>query len=936
MASNVKFKSIIDFFEVALNVKNLSSAQKMALKVIRAEQLDDSTPIEKQHSYQDKSFANEIEMFKYFSGKDAYVASHYSDASLCWGRRCLEKDTEVLTPSGPVYIQDLKAGDVVYGYNNDGTVSETKVVKSYKQGIQKVTALYNNKRKLVGCTDNHTWLVSRKYKDRKGFYRKALDQRTLSNFNKKDPSIERRFIKIPCGKIYEPHAYAIGALLGDGCSRHSRGSRDIWISSETDLIPNKVKNILAAESLTRGHSSNYNWVIRKNNISCNYYEEWCKDKYAHEKLVDWNVINTWDRESLLQFVAGLLDTDGSVFLSSDTRNLNMGFGCQAKSVVEAFQKAFFKLWQHKLVIYKDEREKYKNGAVYYVNCKSNLYVKRALFELNPYLVTPSKKWKNEYSDFPEQRCENELGVKLGESYEIETFDIEVANDTHLYVLANEGLITHNSGKTTTIGAGLAIYYATQFNYSPYLGTSPHATIPLISASKEQAGEVYAAIKYFFLRSPYLFQKFLDGDVKCFQEEYSEDSIGETAKITGGVIKLNNKVVIKVMAADVGKVRGMACPFVILDECCWFGIEGNDAKNTDQAIYEAITPALSQFQTVEGMAMVLKISSPNGQAGLMYNDFESQKDSDVIHFQMPSWYANPSIAVQYLEKQKKKGISFFNREYGAQYTASEQAYLDPELIDKSIIKGVETIEPQPGFRYVAAMDYATKDDIWAFGIGHKEYVTDPEDKVKKEIVQMDFLIGWRGRSGNELNPDEVLNEIAIYMKKYKVSYCITDQYAFAALRSLAFRKGITLKEFRVSHQSKLKYMYSLQIALNSDIFRMVSHPQAIKHLKDLREKRSHLANKLRIEHANNCNDDFADVIALNVYQFDKSSPIFIGHHFEPEEETIENKDATGKYIGTPTAQQLAEQHGVHGFFDNSKEIEAKKDEDEDENGFWFCF
>jgi hypothetical protein len=130
------------------------------------------------------------------------------------------------------------------------------------------------------------------------------------------------------------------------------------------------------------------------------------------------------------------------------------------------------------------------------------------------------------------------------------------------------LFGRRGGKSTTVGAGLAIYYGTQFDYTPYLGTSPHATIPIISATKEQAGEVFAAIKNFFLRSPWLFQKFLDGKVERIQAEYSEEDVGKTAKITGGEIKLNNKVVIKVMAADIGKIRGMAVPFAILDENCF--------------------------------------------------------------------------------------------------------------------------------------------------------------------------------------------------------------------------------------------------------------------------------------------------------------------------------------------------------------------------------
>lgn len=486
------------------------------------------------------------------------------------------------------------------------------------------------------------------------------------------------------------------------------------------------------------------------------------------------------------------------------------------------------------------------------------------------------------------------------------------------------------GKSTTIGAGLAIYFATQFNYVPFLGTSPHATIPIISPTKEQANEVYQSIKNFFMRSPYLFSKYLGGNIESFQEEYSEEDLNDTRTISGGVIRLTKeyKVIIKVMAADTGKLRGMAVPFAILDEVNFFGVEGNDLKNTDRGIYEALSPSLAQFQTVDGMAMVLKISSPNGQSGMMYDDYEKKEDLDVLHLQIPSWFANPTLAVSYLEKQEKKGTAFFLREYGAQYTASETSYLDPNLIDASIIRGIDKIDHQAQYRYVAVMDYATKDDYWAFGIGHKEYGWEPDGKTKSERVQIDLLVHWRGVSGSELDPSKVIPEICKYLKEYKVGFCVADQYAFAALKPYFQKEGCMLKEFKVAMQSKVKYMYSLQVAVNSGAFKMVHNAIAVKHLKDLREKRGTGTGHFKIEAAHGCHDDYANVAALIQYQFDKTSPIYIGMHKVDDEKLPQNKAADGQFIATPTATDLAELAGVSGFYDNAKEVAAKKEEAEE--------
>lgn len=534
-------------------------------------------------------------------------------------------------------------------------------------------------------------------------------------------------------------------------------------------------------------------------------------------------------------------------------------------------------------------------------------------------------------------------------------DIEFANEVEMFkyfsgkdiyeptIYSDVSLANgRRSGKSCTLGAGLAIYFATQFDYSPYMGTSPHATIPIVSPTKEQAGEVYAAIKNMFLRSTYLFDEFLDGSIENFKDEYDEESIGKKDALTGGQIRLNNKVIIKVIAADISKLRGMAVPFAIMDEACFLGMmEGTDNKNSDKAIYEALAPALAQFQQVDGMALILKISSPNGQSGLMFGDFENSKDPDVLHMQIPSWYANPTIPVKYLEKQKKKGSAFFQREYGAQYTASEMSYLDPNMIDLAVMTGIDSIGFNPKHRYVAVTDFASKNDYWAFGIGHKEYFW--EDKEKKSNVVIDFAIAWKGLSGQELDPMLIIPQIAKKMKEYRIGYCIADQYAFAAVRAMLQQEGVIAKEFKVSHQSKLKYMYSLQIALNSKNLKMVDHPLLIKHLKDLRERR--LQNgRVQIMNAPGSHDDLANVAALITYQFDTTSPIYIGHSDNDDTQIVTStQDDLGKQIAPPTAEELAGIAGVQNFYDNRLQYDdagnkkvALEEDGEQTGSMWWLF
>lgn len=365
--------------------------------------------------------------------------------------KCLAKGTDVLTPYGPIPIEQLKVGDIVYGYNKDGTISETKVLKVFEHGIKTVWDMESRGKAIVSATPEHRWL-SRwqigKETDRH-HYRYEQEQTTDQIINGRARKVARAFVKIPCGKIHEPHAYALGALFGDGCGK--QGKRRIAISSENDLIPKRVGKILGAEHVySDGH--NHTWYISSvpkgtredgniqtsRQIHCSYYDSWIKDRLSREKTFDWDTINNWDRPSLLAFMAGLIDTDGSV-VHTKCGTLNIRFSNTNKPLAELFAKLFYKLWQLKPGITISRKIEYT------VNIMNNRASVAALLELDQYLVTPRKKWKPEYADLNfYNSLPDRIGLKKSGEREVETYDIMVDNDTHLYVLANEGLITHNS------------------------------------------------------------------------------------------------------------------------------------------------------------------------------------------------------------------------------------------------------------------------------------------------------------------------------------------------------------------------------------------------------------------------------------------------------------------------------------------------------------
>lgn len=355
--------------------------------------------------------------------------------------KCIAEGSEVMTPTGPVPIEDLKIGDVVYGYNEDGSISPTKVINHIYNGEKEVYKFYNNTNLMAECTLDHVWLFNNTRTNK-------LEEVKIGKM-KHGSKIVRKFVQTPGGSVHYKEAYALAALLGDGCSRQKYNS--IHISSESYHIPKKVSECLNL-NYRHSNSENFTWYIgdkvhikeARNSVpQFELYDKWCRGRYAHEKIADIEVIKTWNRESRLAFLAGLIDTDGSVTVAKDGC-LKISFFSQSESLVKAFQYLYYSLFQFKPSYTKENRNKYKNGPMFYCNIKNNLYNKKALKELDEYLVLDRKKWKSEYESLNVNNSrEDYVGVKRGDSSIKKTYDITVDNKTHLFLMAN-GLVTHNS------------------------------------------------------------------------------------------------------------------------------------------------------------------------------------------------------------------------------------------------------------------------------------------------------------------------------------------------------------------------------------------------------------------------------------------------------------------------------------------------------------
>lgn len=344
--------------------------------------------------------------------------------------KCRPAGTLVKTPTGSVPIEKLRVGDDVYGYTKSGKVEICKVKAVWHQGTKDVVDIIHNRRIVASSTLDHKWLA----KNIKTHKEKV---KPLKHFNSKE-GIRRAYVKIPGGTKEVPEAYAIGALLGDGCSTSS----GIVMSCGDEEVPVKCIEVLKGLELSHTADS-YQWRIKglkKNSKTLKFYNLWCRGRKAHEKTFDLQEVRSWSRKSQLELIAGLIDTDGCVDISG--KSLRIRLGMQAKTVVENVSMLLLDLFQIQTTVEVDNRDIYVNGDFYSITIKGSESAVALLKELPT--VVERKQWKPEYETLTGLRSHPDFRrFKLSKPYKAICYDITVDNDSNLFLDAN-GLVGHNT------------------------------------------------------------------------------------------------------------------------------------------------------------------------------------------------------------------------------------------------------------------------------------------------------------------------------------------------------------------------------------------------------------------------------------------------------------------------------------------------------------
>ena len=332
---------------------------------------------------------------------------------------------EIMTPSGPIKLGDIKVGDIICG--TGGTTQ--KVLGVFDKGILEVYEVTTSDGRKVQCSGNHLWSVKvhsgkeytltteqlfKDYTKKKNGYNtyKYYIPNTFVSFDKKD------FIISP---------YFLGVLLGDGCLRDS-GSIEIQIGYSKkhildklnlpDWIQTSIQDVPLRKSLRvkfKGEDSN-NKTLR------DYLEELgLRNTTSKNKFIPTSYLysSKEQRECLLQ---GLIDTDGHF---SDKGLI------QFSTVSEQLYKDVVSLMR-------------SLGKTTYTDIRNNTPEKGCYSYSTVYRISELKGYKN--------------GLKITNITKTGNFQpmrcIKVENNNHLYI-TNDFVSTHNT--TTSLVLTQALF-----------------------------------------------------------------------------------------------------------------------------------------------------------------------------------------------------------------------------------------------------------------------------------------------------------------------------------------------------------------------------------------------------------------------------------------------------------------------------------------------
>jgi len=261
-----------------------------------------------------------------------------------------------------------------------------------------------------------------------------------------------------------------------------------------------------------------------------------------------------------------------------------------------------------------------------------------------------------------------------------------------------------------------------------------------------------------------------------------DALGVAYRPWGslGLRLVGRRVGFRAYAASIKGVSGFTGIFVLCDEVAKW-LDSETGANPATEVLRSVRPTM---QTQPNARIVLS-SSPMSMLDAHYDAFEEGETPLQVVAHAPSWVANPTLTEEGTRADEPDERTW-QREYAAiPQAASDHSLISEALIDRAVRRppAFWDVPPEPGHKYIATMDPATRRHAWTLVVATKGL-----DGKRRVVLARE----WRPAPGIPLKPSAVLAEVKTLVAPYGCTGVWTDQHAIDHLRDLA-PKGLGLYE-----------------------------------------------------------------------------------------------------------------------------------------------
>lgn len=286
---------------------------------------------------------------------------------------------------------------------------------------------------------------------------------------------------------------------------------------------------------------------------------------------------------------------------------------------------------------------------------------------------------------------------------------------------------------------VAVYLACFRDYQPHLAPGERAHILVVAADRQQAQVVFQYIRGFLTSNPLL--------ARMVVAERAES------------VDLENRVTVSVATCSYRSLRGYTLAAAICDEVAFW--RSDDGANPATEVLRALRPALA---TVPG-ALLLCITSPYARTGPVWETFQrhyGRDDSSVLVWKAPTRLMNPTIDQVVIDREMEADPEAALSEWEAEFRSDLETFLPWEALEAVVVPGRYELPPVSGVQYLGFVDPSGgRRDAAALAVAH----------VEGGKVVVDLARRWAAPH----DPAQVVGEMAVVLKGYRVSRVLGDRY-----------------------------------------------------------------------------------------------------------------------------------------------------------------